>query len=258
MEDVNRMMRVKKYATRQAMGLAAALAVASQIGRLLQQQEEVNIIFAAAPSQNEFLAALLLQDIDWTRINVFHMDEYIGLPADAPQGFGHFLQYRLFGRVPLRTVHYMNGNVPDPEGECARYTRLLHEHPTDIVCLGIGENGHLAFNDPPVADFEDMKTVKIVTLDGVCRQQQVNDGCFSALADVPARALTVTIPALMKGRFLYCTVPAASKAAAVYNTFYKKISPEYPSTILRTHPGVFMFLDEASARLLDERLFEPG
>ncbi len=258
MDEVRRKVHIKKYPTRHAMGGAAAIAVALQAGRLLQQQDAVNIIFAAAPSQNEFLDALLQQDIDWTRINAFQMDEYVGLPADAPQGFGNFLKHRLFDRVPLRAIHYLNGNAPDPERECDRYTALINAHPTDIVCLGIGENGHLAFNDPPVADFEDTETVKVVALDGVCRQQQVNDGCFKVLTDVPATALTLTIPALMKGTFLYCMVPAALKAEAVYNTFYQAISPLYPSTVLRTHPNVSMFLDEESARLLDERLLQSG
>jgi len=256
MGEVKSTVSIKKYPTRQAMGEAAAVAVARQIRRLLNGQDVVNIIFAAAPSQNEFLAALLLQDIDWKRINAFHMDEYVGLPADAPQGFGNFLKHRLFGKAPLKAVYYLNGNAQDTTAECYRYTALLNEHPIDIVCLGIGENGHLAFNDPPVADFADTETVKVVTLDGICRQQQVNDGCFELLSEVPATALTLTIPALMKGGSLYCIAPSAAKAQAVYNTFYKALSPLYPSTILRTHRNVSVFLDEESARMLDEQLFQ--
>ncbi|WP_223708496.1 glucosamine-6-phosphate deaminase [Niabella beijingensis] len=257
MGEVKSTVRIKKYPARQAMGEAAAVAVAGQIGQLLQQQEVVSVIFAAAPSQNEFLEALLLQEIDWTRINAFHMDEYVGLPADAPQGFGNFLKDRLFSRKPFRSVYYLDGNAPDLDAECDRYAQLVKENLPDIVCLGIGENGHLAFNDPPVADFEDSKTVKVVTLDSICRQQQVNDGCFELLAAVPATALTLTIPALMKGTSLYCIVPSAAKAQAVYNTFYKALSPLYPSTILRTHRNAFVFLDEESARLLDDELLQP-
>ncbi|MGJ7031597.1 glucosamine-6-phosphate deaminase [Niabella hirudinis] len=242
---------VKKYPTRQAMGEAAAVAVAGQIRQLLEQQELVNIIFAAAPSQNEFLAALLLEEIDWERINAFHMDEYVGLVADAPQGFGNFLKDRLFAKVPFRTVHYINGNAPDLHAECSRYAQLVKQNPPDIVCLGIGENGHIAFNDPPAADFEDPELVKQVGLDSVCRQQQVNDGCFAALSLVPAKALTLTIPALIKGRYLYCIVPGRLKAQAVYNTLYAEIKSLYPSTILRTHPGMTLFLDEQSAGMLN-------
>lgn len=257
MGEVKSNARIKKYSTREAMGEAAAIAVARQVGQLLRQQEVVNIIFAAAPSQNEFLAALLLQDIEWERINAFHMDEYVGLPADAPQGFGNFLKHRLFSKAPFRAVYYLNGNAQDLAAECNRYTALLNEHPIDVVCLGIGENGHLAFNDPPVADFADRETVKVVALDAICRQQQVNDGCFDLLEEVPATALTLTIPALMKGSGLYCIVPSAAKAQAVYNTFYKALSPLYPSTILTTHHNASVFLDEESARLLDEQLLQP-
>ncbi|MGC4232796.1 MAG: glucosamine-6-phosphate deaminase [Niabella sp.] len=250
MDEIQEVIKVTKYATRADMGAAAAVVVAQKIRQLLKEQESVNIVFAAAPSQNEFLASFQLHNIEWDRINAFHMDEYVGLSANAPQGFGTFLKERLFSKVPFRSVHYLNGNAPDLDAECSRYTQLLNKYPVDIVCLGIGENGHLAFNDPPVADFEDPKTVKVVELDNICRQQQVNDGCFKLLEQVPEKALTLTIPALIRGKYLYCIVPSALKAQAIYNTFYKEVGVLYPSTILRTHPNVSLFLDWQSSKML--------
>ena len=239
--------RVEVYDTRTLMGVAAAAQVAERIVELLDQQPFVNIVFAAAPSQNEFLTALRTAAVDWQRIHAFHMDEYIGLEPDAIQGFGQYLREMLFDKVPLAAVYYINGNATDSEQECQRYGDLLRRFPTDIVCMGIGENGHIAFNDPPVADFNDPLRVKPVELDPLCRQQQVNDGCFSTLDAVPQRALTLTIPALMAARFLYCIVPGSSKATAVFNTLNKEIREEYPATIIRTHPHAVLFLDKASA-----------
>lgn len=167
---------VEQYASRKAMGEAAAKEVAAKIAGLQREKESVNIIFAAAPSQNEFLEALIAAPgIDWRRVNGFHMDEYIGLAADAPQGFGNFLRGRLFGRLPFGQVFYLDGQAADPQAECARYSALLAEYPADIVCLGIGENGHIAFNDPHVARFDDPVRVKVVDLDDKCRRQQVHD-----------------------------------------------------------------------------------
>jgi len=235
---------------RQSLGEAAATATAAAINERLSKQPIVNMVFAAAPSQNEFLAALIGQPIDWSRINAFHMDEYLGLGWDAPQSFGNFLKRAIFDKVQFKTVHGMNGLATDPQAECERYAQLLETHPTDILCLGIGENNHLAFNDPPVADFKDPKTVRIVTLDGDCRQQQVNDGCFPTLADVPRQALTITIPALMAARECFAMVPGERKARAVANTFDQPVSERYPSTILRTHPAVRLFLDRDSSKYL--------
>lgn len=241
---------VKIYQSRAGLGADAALAVETKVNQLLTQQEYVNIIFAAAPSQNEFLAALKNSDINWSRINAFHMDEYVGLDHDAPQRFGNFLKEALFGQVKFNKVHYLDGNAADPEMECKRYADLLLRYPTDIVCMGIGENGHIAFNDPPVANFNDSKLVKIVELDNPCRAQQVNDGCFINLAQVPVNALTLTIPALMAARFVYCMVPGERKAEAVYNTLNQAMIEQFPSTILRGHPNAILYLDEASASLI--------
>jgi glucosamine-6-phosphate deaminase len=236
---------------REMMGSEAALSVAEKIGELLQKQPFVNIIFASAPSQNEFLEALSRNEkIPWDRINAFHMDEYIELPEGHPASFASFLNRKLFGRHPFRSVNYINGNAHYIGDECRRYAQLLSEYPPDIVCLGIGENGHLAFNDPPVADFNDPSRVKMVKLDADCRQQQVNDVCFPSLAEVPAYAITLTIPALMAGKYIYCVVPGTQKAKAVYNTLNKEIGEKFPSTILRRHDNAVLFLDKNSGSLL--------
>ncbi|RZJ88243.1 MAG: glucosamine-6-phosphate deaminase, partial [Chryseobacterium sp.] len=178
-------------------------------------------------------------------------DEYIGLAADAPQGFGNFLRHRLFDKFNFKSVNYLNGNADDISAECERYTTLLTQNKVDIVCMGIGENGHLAFNDPPVADFEDKDTVKVVKLDEVCRQQQVNDGCFATLDEVPRRALTLTIPALLSAIYINCVVPGPTKAIAVANTLNSQISTENPATILRKHVKTVLFLDGDSSKLLN-------
>lgn len=242
------LLEVARFDDRPAMGRAAADATATQIRELLSRQETVSMIFAAAPSQNEFLAALVAnEDIAWDRINAFHMDEYIGLPADAPQRFGQFLNERLFAKVPFRSVNYLNGNAPDIEEECKRYTDLLVEHPADIVCMGIGENCHIAFNDPHVADFDDEAWVKVVDLDLACRQQQVNDNCFTELNRVPTHALTLTIPALMAAPHIFCMVPGKNKVSAIRHTVTAEVSAVFPSTVLRTHPNAILFVDGESA-----------
>jgi len=242
------LLEVQVYQTRSEMGLQAAALLKDTVNELLSTQSYINIIFAAAPSQNEFLAALIKHEIDWSRINAFHMDEYVGLDAAAPQGFGNFLNQRLFNLVPFHSVHLMNGNAVNILEECTRYENLLIEYPPDIVCMGIGENGHLAFNDPPVADFNDLVNVKMVELEAPCRQQQVNDGCFETIEQVPTHALTLTIPILMKGRFVFCVVPGAAKSTAVYNTLNQNISEKFPSTIVRTHANAILFLDAQSAK----------
>jgi glucosamine-6-phosphate deaminase len=218
---------------------------------LFKEKETINMIFAAAPSQNEVLASLALdREIPWERVNAFHMDEYIGLSKDAPQGFGNFLREHVFGLAPFRSVNYIAPDAKDADEEGNRYAALLKEYPTDIVVLGIGENGHIAFNDPPVADFYDSKAVKAVELDETCRNQQVNDGCFACIDDVPTHALTLTVPTLMAGKQLFCIVPATTKAKAVYNTINGKIDTECPASIMRRHSKVTLYLDADSAALL--------
>lgn len=240
---------VRIYDTRAEMGHAAGNDAADVIVALLEKKPEINMIFAAAPSQNETLAALCeRKDIDWTRVNAYHMDEYIGLSADAPQRFGTFLKNAIFGKLPFRSVSYIDCTGSDPEVECARYAALLEKVKIDVVMLGIGENGHIAFNDPPVADFADKRIIKPVRLDEICRNQQVNDGCFARLEDVPKTALTLTIPTLFNADYLFCSVPAATKADAVYHTVTDaEISTKCPATIMRRHPHAVLYCDKDSA-----------
>ena len=242
---------VNIYPTRAEMGAASARDIREKIVELLAQKPEINMIFAAAPSQNEVLAALANDPaIAWSRINAYHMDEYINLDKDAPQGFGNFLKAHLFGLVPLKSVHYIDITATAPEAEAERYGKLLRDNPPDIVVMGIGENGHIAFNDPPVADFCDSRTVKPVKLDQVCRQQQVNDGCFARIEDVPTHAITLTVPTLVSAPWLFCIVPAATKANAVYGTVCGEIGEHCPATILRTRENAILYLDaDSSARL---------
>jgi len=239
------------FDNRAQMGNAAASAVAACIRSLLEAQQEVNVVFAAAPSQNEFLEALIKEDIDWQRINAFHMDEYIGLQAGSTASFAYYLQTHLFNQVHCKAVHFIDGHNADATAACKHYTNLLQQHPIDIVCMGIGENAHIAFNDPPVADFDDQQAIKVVELDEACRRQQVNDGCFATIDDVPTHAFTLTVPALLNCRFIFCMVPGERKAQAVFHTFNSPVSEQYPSTALRTHSDVQMFLDKDSARLVD-------
>ena len=242
---------VKIFETRSEMGRAAASDIKACILSMLGTKETLNMIFAAAPSQNEVLASLAHdKEIPWDRINAFHMDEYIGLSSDAPQGFGNFLKRSLFEIAPFKSVNYIDIAATDPNKECERYAALLKKHPTDIVVLGIGENGHIAFNDPPVADFADKKMVKPVELDAICRNQQVNDGCFEKLDDVPKMALTLTVPTLFAGKHLFCIVPAASKAKAILATLKGDISEKCPASVLRRHESAVLYLDSDSAALL--------
>lgn len=238
------------YTDRGTMGAAAGAAVATALRDRLARQARVRMIFAAAPSQDEMLAALIREPgIDWGRVTALHMDEYLDLADDAPQRFGRYLRERLFDRVEPGEVHYLaaraiaSGDAAAAEAECRRYAALVRAGPIDIVCLGIGENGHLAFNDPPVADFADPATVKPVELDAACRQQQVNDGCFASLGAVPRRALTLTIPALIAGGRLFCTVPGPTKRAAIRRTLDGPIASTCPASILRRHPDCTLYTD---------------
>ena len=245
------LLTVNIYNTRSEMGKAAGADIKACILSLLEKKETINMIFAAAPSQNEVLESLATdKDIPWNRVNAFHMDEYIGLSKDAPQGFGNFLKAHIFGLADFKSVNYIDISAPDADAECARYSALLKEYPTDIVVMGIGENGHIAFNDPPVADFNDSKAVKPVALDEICRNQQVNDGCFAKIDDVPKTAITLTVPTLFAGDHLFCIVPAKTKANAVYATVNSEIGEHCPATILRRHESAILYLDNDSSSLL--------
>ena len=245
------LLTVNIYDSRSEMGKAAGADIKACILSLLEKKETINMIFAAAPSQNEVLESLATdKEIPWNRINAFHMDEYIGLSKDAPQGFGNFLKAHIFGLADFKSVNYIDISAPDADAECARYSALLKKYPTDIVVMGIGENGHIAFNDPPVADFEDAKMVKPVALDEICRNQQVNDGCFAKLDDVPKTAITLTVPTLFAGDHLFCIVPAKTKANAVRATLCDEIGEACPATVLRRHQSAVLYLDKDSSALL--------
>lgn len=244
-------LRVEVYTDRASMGTAAAYAVARQMRILMAEKGQVVMVFAAAPSQNEFLTTLAsLEALDWEKVIALHMDEYVGLSEEAPQSFRCYLRQRLFDLVRPGQVCLIEGNAPDLDRECQRYAKIVEANPMDIVCAGIGENGHLAFNDPGVADFEDREGVKIVQLDERCRRQQVHDGCFSDISEVPKRAITLTIPALMAAQWLYCVVPGLSKAKAVRDTIKGPIDTNCPATILRRHPRATLYLDRDSAALI--------
>ncbi len=249
------MLIIRQYDSRKSMGNAAALETERLIIDCLKVKQEINMIFAAAPSQNEFLSKLVTsKNIQWSRINAFHMDEYVGIKKDAPQSFVNFLNRKLFHLVPFKNVYLLDSQPQSIDEECGRYEKLLRENKVDIVCLGIGENGHIAFNDPHVALFNDEKLVKKVDLDNKCRMQQVNDGCFQSLEQVPRYAITLTIPALMSASYLICVVPSLNKAKAVRDTVCGEISQTCPASIMRRHESAVLFLDQDSAKLLNKEL----
>lgn len=233
--------------SRGSMGVRAAMDVAAEVRARLAQQSVVRMIFAAAPSQSEMLDALCREPgIDWARVTAFHMDEYIGLAPDAPQRFGQWLRAAIFDRLPFGAVHLLDpGN--DPGWAAEDYAAKLKAARIDVVCCGVGANGHIAFNDPP-ADFDDPQTVKVVELDGLCRRQQVEDKCFARLDEVPTHALTLTVPALVSAQAIFCTVPGAMKRGAVERMLTGAIGPECPATALRRHPRCTLYLDPESSR----------
>ena len=241
----------KIYPERKTMGQQAAKHAAAAIRMILETKEFANVIFAAAPSQNEMLEQLMLEDIDFSRINAFHMDEYVGLSISQPQSFASYLTEHLFAKADFHAVHFVPA-TEEISTACQAYSRLIQENPPDLVCMGIGENGHIAFNDPPVADFHDPEIIKPVELDDICRMQQVHDKCFPTLEDVPKYALTLTVPTLMSASYLVCTVPGPTKAAAVKAMLTGPISETCPATILRHHKNAVMFLDQDSAEQLED------
>lgn len=243
---------VQVYESRMAMAQAAADCAAQVLRNLLKAQDEVNVIFAAAPSQQEMLAALAQADVEFSRVNAFHMDEYHTLAPDAPQRFGHWLDGHFFGLVGLKSVHYL-GRSGDTETECQRYTDLLQRYRVDLTLMGIGENGHIAFNDPHEADFHDPRLVRRVTLDETCRKQQVNDGAFPKLTDVPQEALTLTIPALLAAKHAICTVPGAAKANAVQAAVFGPVTTECPASVMRDYENCILFCDNDSGQSLLEQ-----
>jgi glucosamine-6-phosphate deaminase len=234
------------YPDSEALGVAAARDIGDELVRRLARQSGARVIFASAPSQEATLRHLAKHPgIDWARVTAFHMDEYLGLAPDAPQRFGTWLRRALLDRVPVGTVHLIDPGE-NPRAAADHYAVLLAAAPIDLVCLGIGVNGHLAFNDPP-ADFDDPALVKVVTLDHASRVQQVDDGCFDALDEVPTQAVTLTIPVLVSAAALFCMVPGAQKKRAVTNALHGPVTGLVPASALRTHPRCSLYLDQESA-----------
>lgn len=239
------------FENRADMGVAAYELYKKFMLQTLKEKATARAIFAAAHSQSDFLGAMAADKaFDFGKVEAFHMDEYLGLNSEAPQNFGNFLKKYIFSKQTFRNVHYLKSDTADAAAECSRYEALLRQAPVDIVSLGIGENGHIAFNDPHEADFNDSRWVRVASLDTVCRQQQVNDGEFANLPDVPERALTLTIPALMACKFAVAIVPNERKADAVNLTVIGPITESCPASILRTHENAYLFLDKDSARYI--------
>lgn len=246
-------LQVFVYENRAEMGAAAYELYKQKVQQMMAgKKENIRAIYAAAHSQSDFFHALANdREIDFSRIDAFHMDEYMGLGDDAPQNFGNFLKNIIFSKQNFNTVNYVNPSAKDISAECKRYEKLLREAPLDIVSLGIGENGHIAFNDPHEARFYDPQWVRETSLDVVCRQQQVNDKEFSHLDEVPETALTLTIPALMSCKTVIGVVPDVRKAKAVYETLNGPVSEACPASILRIHNDATLFIDSDAASLLE-------
>jgi glucosamine-6-phosphate deaminase len=243
---------VEVYDSAGTMGEASAEFVAQNIQVALNDKGCANLIFATGKSQLNFLKALKsIDSIDWAQITTFHLDEYIGIGEEHPASFRKYLHEHIIDIVKPGTSYFLQGDAGELPVEISRYESLLQKHQIDVACIGIGENGHLAFNDPPVADFEDPHWVKVVKLDEKSRQQQVDEGWFGSIEEVPKQALTLTIPAIMRSKAISCVVPDRRKAGAVHNTLYGPIVTDCPASILRTHPNAVLFLDGPAAALLD-------
>jgi glucosamine-6-phosphate deaminase len=243
--------RVEIFESVPDLGASAAARGAAIIREAIAKQGGARIIVATGNSQFEVIKALVpAEGIDWNRVEAFHMDEYVGLPESHPASFRHWIKTRVADQVHPRLVHYITGDAADPAEECRRYETLLNEAPIDLCLLGIGENGHIAFNDPHMADFYDPATIKVVELDERCRLQQVGEGHFPGLRDVPRQALTLTCPALMRSRHMICSVPEKRKAEAVRCALEGPLTPACPASLLRTHPQATIYLDTESASLL--------
>ena len=238
---------IKIYREKKAMGEAAANNVAEKLKIAIDERGGANLILATGASQFSFLAALQTKEIDWGKITVFHLDEYKGISDSHPASFRKYLKERILDQVVPKKIYFLNGDANDLEVEIARYEKALASHPIDIACIGIGENGHIAFNDPAVANFKDPKLVKVVELDEACRNQQLGEGWFPTFNDVPKQALSLTIPAIMDCKAISCVVPDERKAQAVYDALYNDINTNCPASILRTHQDATLFLDKAAA-----------
>jgi len=238
------------YGNKNAMGTAAAARAVELLNGAIAARGEANLILATGMSQFEMLADLVQADVDWSRVTVFHLDEYLGLPVSHPASFRKYLVERFEEKVTgLRAFHYVDGEAADAGAECDRLGDLIAAHPIDVACVGIGENGHLAFNDPP-ADFATEAAYLVVDLDEACRRQQLGEGWFPTLDDVPAQAISMSIRQIMKAKAIVCTVPDARKAQAVKGAVEGPVTNLVPSSILQEHPCCDMYLDEPAASLI--------
>lgn len=234
--------------TKKELGVAAARKGASLIKDSIQKNGEANIIVATGASQFEMLSELVKEDIDWSKVTAFHLDEYIGISDSHPASFRKYLKERFADIVSLKVLNYVNGDI-NPIAECKRLEKLINKHPIDVAFVGIGENGHLAFNDPP-ADFETESAYIVVSLDEECRQQQFGEGWFSLIDDVPKQAISMSIKQVMKSKAIICSVPDERKAPAVKKLLESDVSPKVPSSILKQHDATWIYLDSDSASLL--------
>jgi len=245
------MMKVEIHDTKQELGRAAAEQAARKIKQAIRRKGDASIIVATGASQFEILESLINSTgIDWSKLIVFHLDEYLGMTDTHPASFRKFLKERFVSKLPaLKAVHLVEGDASDPHKECKRLKRLISLHPVDVALVGIGENGHLAFNDPP-ADFQTEEPYIIVELDKVCRRQQMGEGWFDSVDEVPAKAISMSVKQVMKSRAIICSVPDKRKAVAVRNCLEGDVSPKYPSSILQHHEDCTVYLDRDSASLL--------
>ena len=241
---------IRIHETKKLSGQAAAGYVATKLRETIAAKGAVRMILATGASQFDFLDALKKEKVDWKKITVFHLDEYLGMSTDHPASFRKYLKERILEEVAPKAVHYLEGDAEDVAGELKKYSAMLLEDDIDIACIGIGENGHIAFNDPPVADFNDPAWVKVVELDRACREQQMGEGWFASMDEVPTHALSLTIPAITRCKIISCVVPDERKAEAVYNTLNAPVSTDCPATILRNHLETVLWLDEAAASKL--------
>lgn len=238
-------MKIIISSTKQELGKKAARQGSLLIQKAIFEKGKASIIVATGASQFEMLRELIKEDIDWSLVTAFHLDEYIGISETHPASFRKYLKERFVDILPLKEFIYVNGGI-DPEEECSRLGKLISKHPIDVAFVGIGENGHLAFNDPP-ADFETEKPYLVVELDDDCRRQQLEEGWFPTFEDVPKRAISMSIRQIMKSKAIISSVPDARKATAVYNTLIGEISPVFPASIMREHTNTLLFLDIDSA-----------
>jgi glucosamine-6-phosphate deaminase len=247
-------MVVEVSASKQALGAAAAGLAAAGIREAIRARGAANINLATGASQFEMFASLVsAAGIDWSKVTMFHLNEYVGMPLTHPASLRRYLRERFLEKVgPLAAVHFIEGERPDPEAECRRVGNLIKAHPIDVACVGIGENGHLAFNDPP-ADFDTDQPYLVVEPDERARRQQVGEGWFRALADVPTTAISIGIRQIMKSRRIVCAVPDKRKAEAVRGAVEGPVTSRCPASILQRHPSCALALDEESASLLARR-----